>query len=127
VSRLINYHPERVSGCAFFSGSYAPPVPPGANRISTGGDIKQKFGYDIFAYMRFFVQPDAPTVIEKNVFFLHFDFRRNHAYSHLFHSSTRSSVSSTPRKSSCGRTTCALMAAPARGSKAACCLLCLGT
>ncbi|KAJ7845852.1 alpha/beta-hydrolase [Mycena olivaceomarginata] len=58
---------QRVSACTFFSGSYAPPVPPGANRISTGGDIKQKFGYDIFAYMRFFVQPDAPTVIEKNL------------------------------------------------------------
>jgi hypothetical protein len=84
VSRLINYHPERVSVCAFFSGSYALPVPPGANRISTGGDIKQKFGYDIFAYMRFFVRPDAPTVIEKNVSFLHFNFRRKHSYSHLF-------------------------------------------
>ncbi|KAJ6583497.1 alpha/beta-hydrolase [Mycena vulgaris] len=57
VSRLINYHPK----------AYAPPVPPGANRISTGGEIKQKFGYDIFACMRFFVQPDAPAVIEKNL------------------------------------------------------------
>jgi hypothetical protein len=71
--------------------------------------------------MRFFVQPDAPTIIEQHVgriCILHF---RNPTFSStantLLPRSTRSSVYSTPRQFSCGRTICALTTAPGRGSK----------
>ncbi|KAF7333351.1 Esterase/Lipase [Mycena venus] len=67
VSRLINFHSQRVSACVFFAGSYAPPLPKGGDRISKHEEIKQRFGYDVFAYMRFFIQPDAAALIEKHV------------------------------------------------------------
>jgi len=67
VSRLINFQPHRVSACAFFAGSYAPPLPKGGDRVSQHDEIKKKFGYDVFAYMRFFVQPDSAALIEKNI------------------------------------------------------------
>ncbi|KAJ7882476.1 alpha/beta-hydrolase [Mycena leptocephala] len=57
----------RVSACVFLAGSYAPPLTAGADRISQYEQIKERFGYDVYAYMRFFVQPDAPAIIEKHI------------------------------------------------------------
>ncbi|KAJ7321028.1 alpha/beta-hydrolase [Mycena albidolilacea] len=67
VSRLINYHPERVAACAFLAGGYGPPVAKGTDRASRYEAMKKMYGYDAFAYMRFFVQPDAPAIIEEHI------------------------------------------------------------
>ncbi|KAJ7913192.1 alpha/beta-hydrolase [Mycena leptocephala] len=67
VSRLLNYHPQRVSACVFLGSCYIPPLPVGGDRISQHEQIKETFGYDVYAYMRFFVQPDAPAIIEKHI------------------------------------------------------------
>ncbi|KAK7013827.1 Esterase/Lipase [Favolaschia claudopus] len=66
-SRLINYHPRRVSACVFLAGGYQPPLPEGQDRVSQHKATKAQLGYDAFAYMRFFIQPDAAKVIEKNI------------------------------------------------------------
>jgi hypothetical protein len=71
VSRLINYHPERIAACSFLAGGYAPPLALGSDRISQHKQIKQAVGYDVWAYMRFFVQPDAAAIIEEHVRRLH--------------------------------------------------------
>ncbi|KAJ6506192.1 alpha/beta-hydrolase [Mycena vitilis] len=67
VSCLLHYHSQRVSAVAFLAMGYLPPQVAGAAPISAYAQIKAAFGYDVFAYMRFFVQPDAATLIEKNL------------------------------------------------------------
>ncbi|KAJ7914107.1 alpha/beta-hydrolase [Mycena leptocephala] len=67
VSRLINYHPQRVAACAFLGGGYSPPPTKGADLSSRYEMVKKAFGYDAFAYMRFFIQPDAPAIIEEHI------------------------------------------------------------
>ncbi|KAJ7339005.1 Alpha/Beta hydrolase protein, partial [Mycena albidolilacea] len=67
VSRLINYHPERIAACSFLAGGYAPPLALGSDRISQHAQIKQAVGYDVWAYMRFLVQPDAAAIIEEHI------------------------------------------------------------
>ncbi|KAJ6562352.1 alpha/beta-hydrolase [Mycena capillaripes] len=57
VSRFINHQAQRVSACAFFSVGYCSP----------SEQLKELFASDIFAYQRFFVQPDASALIEKNI------------------------------------------------------------
>ncbi|KAJ6566524.1 alpha/beta-hydrolase [Mycena capillaripes] len=68
VSRMINHHPSRVAACGFVTVGYSAPStvyrevftqPPGL--------MTQRVGYENFAYMRFFVQPDAAEIIEKNL------------------------------------------------------------
>ncbi|KAJ7212991.1 alpha/beta-hydrolase [Mycena pura] len=65
VSRFLQYFPQRISACAFFAVGYLPSE--GVNRMSLHEQIKQMLGYDAFAYQRFFIQPDAAAVIEKNI------------------------------------------------------------
>ncbi|KAJ6506191.1 alpha/beta-hydrolase [Mycena vitilis] len=67
VSCLLHYHSQRVSAVAFLAVGYLPPSAAGADPISAHAQITAAFGYDVFAYMRFFVQPDAATIIEKNM------------------------------------------------------------
>ncbi|KAF7342196.1 Esterase/Lipase [Mycena venus] len=64
LSRLLNYHSQRISACAFFGVGYKPSD--GSNPLTRSVQIKELIGYDVFAYMRFFVEPDAHAVIEKN-------------------------------------------------------------
>ncbi|KAJ7205340.1 alpha/beta-hydrolase [Mycena haematopus] len=66
VSRLLHYIPERISAVAFITVGYRA-AEAGVNRISQTEAIKKMVGYDVFAYQRFFVQPDAATIIEKNI------------------------------------------------------------
>ncbi|KAJ7438909.1 alpha/beta-hydrolase [Mycena galericulata] len=66
VSRLINFHPQRVAACAFLGGGYNPPAAQGTDRAARHEAIKKMFGFDAFAYMRF-VQPDAPEIIEEHI------------------------------------------------------------
>lgn len=115
VSRLINYHPQRVAACAFLGGGYSPPPPKGADLSSRYEMIKKAFGYDAFAYMRFFIQPDAPAIIEEHVSWIR---PSGIAYSYRIliycaRRSTHSSAWSIQRKSSCGGSTCVLTAARA--------------
>lgn len=67
VSRLVNHHPRRVSACGFLAVGYYPPVLPNADIITRSPEASKIFGYDVFAFMRFFTEPDAATVIEKHV------------------------------------------------------------
>jgi hypothetical protein len=65
VSRFLHYFPQRISACAFFAVGYM--AAEGVSSMSLHEKIKQMVGYDAFAYQRFFIQPDAAAVIEKNV------------------------------------------------------------
>jgi hypothetical protein len=68
VSRFINHHPQRVSACAFFGLGYFSPSESGpTDLVAKSLRAKEMLGYDIIAYQRFFIQPDAPALIEKNV------------------------------------------------------------
>ncbi|KAJ7021645.1 alpha/beta-hydrolase [Mycena alexandri] len=67
VSRLVNHHPQRVSACGFLAGGYFPPVVQNADLITRSPEASEIFGYDIFVFMRFFVQPDPATLIEKHI------------------------------------------------------------
>ncbi|KAF8212752.1 alpha/beta-hydrolase [Mycena galopus ATCC 62051] len=55
------------AACAFLAGGYMAPLAAGSDRISQRTEIIKTFGYDVFAYMRFFVQADAPAIIEKHI------------------------------------------------------------
>ncbi|KAJ6614936.1 alpha/beta-hydrolase [Mycena sp. CBHHK59/15] len=66
VSRLLNYHPQRVVACAFFGIGYGPPDSEYADPIAKSQMIKKMVGYDVLAYMQFFIQPDAAPLLEKN-------------------------------------------------------------
>ncbi|KAJ7177611.1 alpha/beta-hydrolase [Mycena filopes] len=67
VSRLINYYPQRVAACAFLAVGYNPPAAHNADLASRSHEIAKLIGYDAFAYMRFFIQPDAAAVIEEHM------------------------------------------------------------
>ncbi|KAJ7474282.1 alpha/beta-hydrolase [Mycena latifolia] len=66
VARLVNHHPSRVAACAFLAVGYSAPDA-GYRDAVTQGSMTQLTGYDNFAYRRFFVQPDAAEIIEKNI------------------------------------------------------------
>ncbi|KAJ7249071.1 Alpha/Beta hydrolase protein, partial [Mycena haematopus] len=66
VSRMLQYIPQRISAVALCSVGYIP-ADGALNLITDSEVIKGMIGYDVFAYQRFFVQPDAPTIIEKNI------------------------------------------------------------
>ncbi|KAF7342198.1 Epoxide hydrolase [Mycena venus] len=65
LSRLLNYYPQRISACAFFGVGYK--TSDGSNPLTRSLQIKEMIGYDVFAYMRFFVEAEAHAVIEKNM------------------------------------------------------------
>ncbi|KAJ6479527.1 Alpha/Beta hydrolase protein [Mycena vitilis] len=67
VSRLLNYYPERVSAVAFLAVGYQPPVTEETNPVVAHENMKALFGYDAFAYQRFFVSQDAATLMEQNI------------------------------------------------------------
>ncbi|KAJ7630250.1 alpha/beta-hydrolase [Roridomyces roridus] len=64
VSRLINYHPERVSASIFLAVGYIPPIPKGRDIITNSKKVAELVGYDIFAYMRWFVTEEAARLID---------------------------------------------------------------
>ncbi|KAJ7250806.1 alpha/beta-hydrolase [Mycena rebaudengoi] len=66
VSRLLNYFPSRVAACGFLDVGYGPPNTAYADPIKQLEAVAQMVGYDVGAYMRFFIHPDAPGLIEKN-------------------------------------------------------------
>nr|GAT43166.1 alpha/beta-hydrolase [Mycena chlorophos] len=63
VSRLITYHSDRLLGLALLAVGYLPPMPVGVDFTAA---IKDKLGYDAYAYQRFFAEPGAHLTIEKN-------------------------------------------------------------
>ncbi|KAJ7310693.1 alpha/beta-hydrolase [Mycena albidolilacea] len=65
LSRMLHYVPQRISACAFFALGYMPAE--GVNTLPLHGQIAQMVGYDVFAYQRFFLAPDAAVLIEKNI------------------------------------------------------------
>ncbi|KAJ7499636.1 alpha/beta-hydrolase [Mycena latifolia] len=67
ISRIANYHPTRLAACAFFGVGYGPPDSSYADPIAQSERIKQLVGYDILAYMQYFITPKAPALMEKHV------------------------------------------------------------
>ncbi|KAJ7691156.1 alpha/beta-hydrolase [Mycena rosella] len=67
VARIVNHHPSRVAACAFLAVGYTAPDSAHKDAIAKPGLMPQLVGYDNFAYVRFFVQPDAAEIIEKNI------------------------------------------------------------
>ncbi|KAF7304587.1 hypothetical protein HMN09_00861800 [Mycena chlorophos] len=63
VSRLINYHSDRLLAAAVLAVGYFPPQAVGTDITLA---LKEKLGYDAFAYQRFFVEPGAHLLMEKN-------------------------------------------------------------
>ncbi|KAJ7716679.1 alpha/beta-hydrolase [Mycena olivaceomarginata] len=55
----------RISACAFFVLGYL--AAEGVNTLPLHGQIAQMVGYDVLAYQRFFLAPDAAALIEKNI------------------------------------------------------------
>ncbi|KAF8990696.1 alpha/beta-hydrolase [Hymenopellis radicata] len=66
VSRLANYHPDRLIAYAFLATGYGPPDSAYADPIAQSQMIKEMVGYDVLAYMYFFVEDGAPKLVEKN-------------------------------------------------------------
>ncbi|KAF7349401.1 Epoxide hydrolase [Mycena sanguinolenta] len=66
VSRMLHYIPLRISAVALCDVGYRP-AEPGVNSISQKEALIKMIGYDAFAYQRFFIQPDAAAIIEKNI------------------------------------------------------------
>ncbi|KAJ7459362.1 alpha/beta-hydrolase [Mycena latifolia] len=67
VSSLVTRHPARVAACAYVTVGYSPPTGGYKDAILQPGLMTQRTGYENFAYMRFFVQPDAAALIERNI------------------------------------------------------------
>ncbi|KAJ7474241.1 alpha/beta-hydrolase [Mycena latifolia] len=68
VSRMINHHPSRIAACAFVTVGYSAPSSVYKEILTQPpGLMTQRVGYENFAYMRFFSQPDAADIIEKNI------------------------------------------------------------
>ncbi|KAK7019099.1 epoxide hydrolase [Favolaschia claudopus] len=66
VSRILHYFPQRVSASAFLAVGYFP-MDGSLNLVRDYETFIELFGVDIFAYQRFFIHPDAPAIIEKNI------------------------------------------------------------
>ncbi|KAL8949187.1 MAG: hypothetical protein Q9222_004682 [Ikaeria aurantiellina] len=65
LSRLANYHPERISAYVFLSVGYKPPM--GTFDVDDINDATQKrFGYPMFKYWHFFDSPDAAEIMDGN-------------------------------------------------------------
>ncbi|KAF7293081.1 Esterase/Lipase [Mycena indigotica] len=66
VSRIANYYPDRLVACAFLGVGYGPPASNYADPITQSAQIKSLVGYDVLAYMQYFVEPNAHVLMEKN-------------------------------------------------------------
>ncbi|KAJ7637854.1 Alpha/Beta hydrolase protein [Mycena rosella] len=66
VSRLLNSHSSRVAACAFVGLGYLAPDSSYRYAVTHPEFTIQMVGYDNTAYVRFFIQPDAAEIIEKN-------------------------------------------------------------
>ncbi|KAJ7207567.1 alpha/beta-hydrolase [Mycena pura] len=66
VSRIANYHSDRLIACAFIGTGYGPPASAMADPITLSAQIKEAMGYDVLAYMQYFIHPDTPVMLEKN-------------------------------------------------------------
>jgi soluble epoxide hydrolase/lipid-phosphate phosphatase len=66
VSRLANYHSDRLLTCTFLAVPYSPPGEH-FDLDAVNAIMKQVMGYERFGYLRFFVQDDAGTLIDEHV------------------------------------------------------------
>ncbi|KAK7028516.1 epoxide hydrolase [Favolaschia claudopus] len=66
VSCILHYFPQRVSAVAFLAVGYRP-ADGAVNPITQPEFFRNTLGVDLLAYQRFFVEPDAAAIIEKNI------------------------------------------------------------
>ncbi|OAA63647.1 Epoxide hydrolase-like protein [Niveomyces insectorum RCEF 264] len=68
LSRLANYHPERISAYAFIDHGYAAPgqslTPEVIQHINSA--VQAKLGFSILGYFLFFDEEDAATLLDKH-------------------------------------------------------------
>ncbi|KAL8763345.1 MAG: hypothetical protein Q9184_000816 [Pyrenodesmia sp. 2 TL-2023] len=65
LSRLANYHPERISAYAFLNTGYKPPL--GKFDVDVLNDETERtLGYPIFGYWHFFNSPDGADIMTEN-------------------------------------------------------------
>ncbi|KAJ7651846.1 alpha/beta-hydrolase [Mycena rosella] len=67
VSRILNSHSSHVAACAFVAVGYVAPDSSYRYAVTHPEFMTQMVGYDTTAYVRFFIQPDAPEILEKNI------------------------------------------------------------
>jgi hypothetical protein len=51
----------------FFGVGYGPPASRYADPVTQSAQIKAAVGYDVLAYMQYFIEPNAHVLMEKNV------------------------------------------------------------
>jgi soluble epoxide hydrolase / lipid-phosphate phosphatase len=70
VSRLYNFHPERVAGIVLLNIAYPTPTRPGAppfNLDAANAMLTQHFSAPLWAYWDFYTASDAPDLMRQNL------------------------------------------------------------
>ena len=67
TSRLWNWHPDRLIACAFLGTGYGPPATAYADPVNMMQEIAKWIGYDVLAYMTFFIGEGTAELCKKNV------------------------------------------------------------
>jgi soluble epoxide hydrolase/lipid-phosphate phosphatase len=66
LSRLVNYYPQRLLSCSFLAVAYRAPGQ-SMNVDPINVITKQKLGYEMYGYWKFFEREDAAQVIKDHV------------------------------------------------------------
>ncbi|KAE9367564.1 putative epoxide hydrolase [Stipitochalara longipes BDJ] len=66
LSRLANYYPERLLSCSFLASPYSAPGQ-SMNIDAVNVITKQKLGYEMYGYRKFFEQEDAAQVVKDHI------------------------------------------------------------
>ena len=70
LSSLVHYYQDRFSACAWLAVSYIPPTPEPYDSETALAHRRSVAGNDVIGYQKFFCEPDAAVICEKNVSFL---------------------------------------------------------
>ena len=70
LSSLLHYYQDRFSACAWLAVSYIPPNPEPYDWEKALAHRRSVAGNDVIGYQKFFCEPDAAALCEKNVSFL---------------------------------------------------------
>ena len=68
LSRFANYYPERLLSCSFLAAPYRAPGQ-SMNVDAVNAITKQKLGYEMFGYWKFFEREDAAQILKDHVHF----------------------------------------------------------
>jgi len=80
LSRFVNYYPQRLLSCSFLAVAYRAPAQ-SMNIDAVNVYTKEKLGYEMYGYWKFFEREDAAQVV------------KDHVFHHLFYDMARRSSS----------------------------------